>query len=115
MWKRRAIAGLLAGLLLGATPAFAFQEAPPPQASDSEPSDHITTPVMKLGTPNSPTDPKSENKGLKLFGYKVFPKLNFGLDVLYGEETQQSEQQPSQDTVEENDDVSVLGRIKRLF
>jgi len=115
MWTRRAIAGLLTGLLLGATPAFSFQETPLPQASDSEPSAEITTPAMLLGTPDSPADPKSERKGLKLFGYKVFPKLNFGLDVLYGEETQQSEQQPNPPTIEENDDVSVLGKIKRLF
>jgi len=115
MWKRRTIAGLLTGFLLGVTPAFAFQETPLPRTSDSEPSAQITTPAMKLGTPDSPADPKSDHKGLKLFGYKVFPKLNFGLDVLYGEETEQSEQQPSAPTIEEKDDVSVLGKIKRLF
>jgi hypothetical protein len=113
MWTRRAIAGLLTGLLLGAAPAFAFQETP--QTSDNEPIAEITTPPMKLGTPDSPADPKNDHKGLKLFGYKVFPKLNFGLDVLYGEETQQSEQQPNPPTLEEDDDVSVLGKIKRLF
>jgi hypothetical protein len=42
------------------------------------------------------------------------PKLNFGLDVLYGQDEQQLQfKGPS--TVEENGDVSVLGKVKRRF
>lgn len=116
MWTRRAMAGLVIGLLLGVTPALAFEEtAPPPTPGNNESASQISPPAMMLGTPNAPADPKTERKGLNVFGYNVFQKLNFGLDVLYSEKTQPLEQQQSSSSIEEKDDVSVLGRIKRLF
>lgn len=99
-------------------PALAFEETPLPPTPDSDvaaPKTQMAKP-MQLGTANAPTDPKSERKGgLNIFGYKVFPKLNFGLDVLYGQEQQQLELQQGTSTLEENGDVSVLGKVKRRF
>lgn len=120
MWKRRAIAGLMTGFLLGATPALAFEETPvaPAPGTDAGAAKAPMPPAMQLGTANAPADPaKGERKGgFNVFGYNVFPKLNFGLDVLYGQEQQKLDlQQQGSSTLEENGDVSVLGKVKRRF
>jgi hypothetical protein len=48
----------------------------------------------------------------------VLPKLNFGLDVLYGQDERQQQLQlggtQNLDSFEQND-VSVLGKVKRRF
>jgi hypothetical protein len=51
---------------------------------------------------------------VNVFGYNLFPKLDFGLDVLYGQDQQQLELQ-GPTTLEENGDVTVLGKVKRRF
>ena len=72
---------------------------------------------MQLGTPNAPIDSNGEREGgINVFGYNLFPKLNFGLDVLYGEDKQpQAEAKQSSSTIEESGDVGFFGRIKRRF
>ena len=112
-----ALAGLLAALSFGSTPAFAFEEtpAPPPaEAAQAAPEAH----ALQLGTPGGAlTAPKPDSGGLKLFGYTVLPKLNFGLDVLYGQDQQQLQLGGTDnlDSLDENGDVSVLGKVKRRF
>ena len=117
MRKLGAIAGVMAALLFGSGQALAFQETPvPPPAEDSEAASGA--PALQLGTPSSPqTVPEADRKGLKLFGYTVLPKLDFGLDVLYGQDQQQLQLggPDSLDTLDENGDVSVLGKVKRRF
>ncbi len=110
-----AIAGLMAALSLGSGPALAFQEekpAPPPEGAADVPQ----APAFKLGTPpGAEADAQADAKGgFKLFGYSVLPKLNFGLDVLYGDDQQQLQLQ-GPTTLEENGDVTVLGKVKRRF
>ena len=60
---------------------------------------------------------KPTSGGLNLFGYTVLPKLNFGLDVLYGQDEQQLQLGGTDDIdmLDENGDVSVLGKVKRRF
>jgi hypothetical protein len=116
-----AIAGLMAALFFGSSATLAFQEtpAPPPadlpQAGQTSPDAH----ALQLGTPNpAPSTPGAGKEGgLSLFGYTVLPKLNFGLDVLYGQDEQQMQLggQDNLDTLDENGDVSVLGKVKRRF
>ena len=110
-----AIAGLMAALSFGGAPAFAFQETPVPPATPSEAS-QAAPPVeaLQLGTPAGVAAPHEKQGGLNLFGYTVLPKLNFGLDVLYGQDQQQLELQ-GPTTLEENGDVTVLGKVKRRF
>jgi hypothetical protein len=116
-----AIAALLAALAFAGGEALAFQEMPaPPPAGESQNAPQQAAPQvdpLQVGTPGTAQpSPKSDQGGLKMFGYTVLPKLNFGLDVLYGKDEQQLQlgsQGPS--TLEENGDISVLGKVKRRF
>ena len=113
-----AIAGLMAALSFGAAPACAFQETPVPPAAPSEAPQAVpTAPAMQLGNPAGTVAPQEKQGGLNLFGWTVLPKLNFGLDVLYGQDQQQLQLGTSDSlgTLEENGDVSVLGKVKRRF
>jgi hypothetical protein len=119
MRRSIAIAGLMAVLSLGCWPAFAFQQEPPPPpdvATQATPQANAPA-TLQLGTPGtSVVDPKTENGGLKMFGYTVMPKLNFGLELLYGDGQQQLDLQQGGPTFEEeNRDVTVLGKVKRRF
>ena len=49
-----------------------------------------------------------------MFGYDLMPKLDFGLELLYGQNGQQMELQ-SLDTFEGAGDLTVLGKVKRRF
>jgi hypothetical protein len=115
MRRRAAIAGLAAALSFGSGQALAFQEekAPPPEEASEAAAPQ--TSALQLGTPGAAgTGAQADPKGLRLFGYTVLPKLDFGLDVLYGQDQQQLQLQgPS--TIDENGDVSVLGKVKRRF
>lgn len=110
-----AIAGLMTAISLGGGPALAFQETPaPPPAETTEGAPQAKAPALQLGNPGAAADPEAESEGVKMFGYSILPKLNFGLELLYGQEQQQLELQQGQ-TIEENGDVSVLGKVKRRF
>jgi hypothetical protein len=110
-----AIAGLMAVLSFGSGRALAFQETPAlPPADSPQAAPHA--PAPQLGTPaTTPVTPDTNRGGLKLFGYTVLPKLNFGLDVLYGQDDQQLQLQQGSTSLDENGDVSVLGKVKRRF
>jgi len=106
--------GVMATMLLGAGPALAFEEtneAPPavlqvvPDAKD---------PAMQLQTP-APTQARTtEKSGTKLFGFSILPKLDFGLELLYSE-PQAIDLQQGTPKDEGNDDLTVLGKVKRHF
>lgn len=108
-----AIAGLMAALTLTSAPALAFQETAAPPPADIPQATPPADP-LQLGTPGGVAAPQEDHGGLNLFGYTVLPKLNFGLDVLYGEDRQQLELQGPA-AIEENGDVTVLGKVKRRF
>ena len=113
-----AIAGLMVALCFGAAPAFAFQETPVPPATPGDaPQAAPIAPAMQLGTPAGTAAPTEKQGGLNLFGWTVLPKLNFGLDVLYGQDQQRLQlgNPDNLGTLEENGDVSVLGKVKRRF
>lgn len=112
-----AIAGLVAALSFGGGQALAFQETPAPPPADI-PQAEADSLALQLGTPNAAlAAPQAESGGLNLFGYTVLPKLNFGLDVLYGQDEQQLQLGGTDDldTLDENGDVTVLGKVKRRF
>jgi hypothetical protein len=108
-----AIACLLAALSFGSERTLAFQEEKPPSAEASAAAPQA--PALQLGTPaTAEGTAQTGSQGLKLFGYTVLPKLNFGLDVLYGQDEEQLQLQ-GPTTLEENGDVTVLGKVKRRF
>jgi hypothetical protein len=109
-------AGIVATLVLGAEPVLAFEETTeaPPGALQVAPD--AKDPAMQLQTPTpaQPPVPSTEKSGTKLFGFSLLPKLDFGLELLYGEPRAMGLEQggPSED---KNDDLTVLGKIKRQF
>ncbi len=125
MRRSLTIAGLLAAALtLGAAPAVAFQETPLPPPAEAQDAPRANAqampPAMKLGTPVDALQPEGEdNKGLFGFGLlpklNPFQKLNFGLDVLYGDNEQQSELPQASQKADESGDLSVVGKVKRRF
>jgi hypothetical protein len=118
MRRSFAIAGIAAALSLAASPALAFQEtsAPPPEANGAAPQ--ANAPALQLGTPGTAAPkPNADNKGgVKVFGYSILPKLNFGLELLYGQDQPQQQMDLQGPTFEdENPDVTVLGKVRRRF
>jgi hypothetical protein len=90
-------------------PAFAFQEISVPPAAPGEPP----PPALAIGNPAIPAE-APEHDEMEVFGYAM-PKLDFGLELLYGEEQQLELQGPPPPTLEGDSDISVLGKIKRRF
>jgi hypothetical protein len=108
---------VVATLVLGAGPVLAFEEtteAPPvvlqvaPDAKD---------PAMQLQSPApaQPPAPSTEKSGTKLFGFSLLPKLDFGLELLYSEPQAMDLQQGTPSSRDNNDDLTVLGKLKRQF
>ncbi len=105
------IAGLMA-LSLGSAPALAFQEMPEPPPADI-PGATPQPEALQLGTPGGDVATPQEG-GINVFGYTLLPKLDLGLDVMYGQDQQQLDLQ-GPTMLEENGDVTVLGKVKRRF
>jgi hypothetical protein len=115
MWRSFAIVGVMAALALGTGPALAFQETPPPPPGPTQGTPQANAPALQLGTPGAAAVDPQANKGVKVFGYTILPKLNFGLELLYGQEQQQMDLQQGSILEDENQDVTVLGKVKRRF
>jgi hypothetical protein len=110
------VIGLIAASL-STLPALAFQEMPEPPPADN-PSAPPQSDALQLGTPEGgPLSEQTQDGGLNLFGYTLLPKLNLGLDILYGQDQQPQQQLELQSpsTLDDNNDVTVLGRINRRF
>jgi hypothetical protein len=102
-------------LLGGAASALAFQQeqaAPIEEPSRLAPSDADAALTLGTAQGNAAAAGKQEAGGL--LGLGLWSKLNFGLDLLYSQEPNDLEQSNAA-VDEEQDDVSVLAKIKRLF
>jgi hypothetical protein len=106
-------AGVIAALSIGAAPAFAFQETPeaPPEVLQLAPE--AKDPAMQLQTPATGATQAPEKSGAKVFGFSILPKLDFGLELLYSEPQAADLQQVT--PPEDNEDLTVLGKVKRHF
>ena len=99
-----------AAILAASAPALAFQEmpeAPAPEVSYGSPEP--SAPSVALQGPGGIAQ-ASENNGFLNLG--ILPKLDIGLELLYGDEQQSAAQDPIAD---ETGDVTVLGKVKRRF
>ena len=116
MRKVALAAGVIAALLVGAGPARAFQETPeaPPEILSVTP-DPSKDPAMQMQTPAAaPTAAQpAEKSGAKVFGFNILPKMDFGLELLYSQ--QPMELQQATPLQEDNEDLTVLGKVKRHF
>src|SRR6478672_8336308 len=107
-------AGVIGFLLLGAGSALAFEETreAPPAVSPVVPD--AKAPAMQLQTaPAQAPAPTTEKSGAKVFGFSILPKLDFGLELLYSEPQAMDLQQGT--TTDDNEDLTVLGKVKRHF
>ena len=116
MRKVALAAGVIAALLVGAGPALAFQETPeaPPEILSITP-DPGKDPAMQMQTPaTAPAGAQhAEKSGAKVFGFNILPKMDFGLELLYSQ--QPMELQQATPLQEDNEDLTVLGKVKRHF
>ena len=109
---RLRLLGGAAALILISTAAYAFQEqqATTPRQSEKQP-------VQPAGAPLSPdAAPASKGTPVRIPGLGtlgVIPKMDFGLELLYGAADQQGKRPDASKT--EQDDVLVGGRIKHKF
>ena len=116
MRKVALAAGVIAALLVGAGPALAFQETPeaPPEIPSITP-DPSKDPAMQMQTPaTAPAAAQpAEKSGAKVFGFNILPTMDFGLELLYSQ--QPMELQQATPLQEDNEDLTVLGKVKRHF
>ena len=116
MRKVALAAGVIAALLVGAGPAFTFQETPeaPPEILSVTP-DPSKDPAMQMQTPaTAPAAAQPADKGgAEVFGFNILPKMDFGLELLYSQ--QPKELQQATPLSEDNEDLTVLGKVKRHF
>lgn len=111
--------GALAAFVLLSQPAFSFQETPavPPSASNGQPptqapspgeeAPSFAIPEGELGDAGSGTEVRIP--GLGSLG--VIPKLDFGLELLYGAaESEVVEEDPLGD-----DELTIRGSVKHKF
>lgn len=113
------LSGVLAAWAISSAPAYAFQETqvtPEPSISMNG-ADSVTFDLQ--ATDPKATDEKSEKKlQLQEDGtLNVLPKLNFGLDVMYGSPDDNgpiAHAAPVQE-YESSDGVRILGTLKRRF
>ncbi len=115
-----AIAGMmLAAFLDAAGPALAFEEIPEAPTADPLQVAPDNSPALDLQTPSTVAPPApeiAERSGAKVFGMNLLPKLDFGLELMYGEDERLEMQQgASGGVIDDNGDVTVLGKFKRHF
>jgi hypothetical protein len=111
MMMRLKLIGLTAALAIVSTAAFAFQEQQ--QAAPATQSEQAAQPNVAPVAPDAP--PTSKGMPVRIPGLGtlgMIPKMDFGLELLYGAAEQAKRSDPSKP---ENDDVLVGGRIKHKF
>ena len=114
------LAGLVAAMLAAglAMPAVAFQETKVAPAEKAQPSAPLTPqlqlpegkPGIQLSTPEGGKGTEVRIPGLGKLG--VLPKLDFGLDILYGASDDRRQLPGAQGN---SDEVTVRGSLKHKF
>ena len=122
MRRAYAIAGvMMAALLVAAPPAMAFEELPEAPTPDPLQVAPDNSPALDLQTPSTAAPVPSEaaeKSGAKVFGLNLLPKLDFGLELMYGEDHRLDMQQQgasSGASPYDNGEVTVLGKFKHQF
>ena len=106
--------GIAVLLAAASTAAYAFQEQQAPAATQAEPNQAAPAAAAVPLTPNVEAPAKGTPvriPGLGTLG--VIPKMDFGLELLYGAAETNKRADPTKP--DNNDDVLVGGRIKHKF
>ena len=113
------VAGLALGLAMYAAPcAYAFQQQDGAAAPAEAKAPAEATPNKPLGLSDE-TAPKAETgteiriPGLGKLG--VLPKMDFGLELLYGAADQKQPEGPPEGTPNPEDDLTIRGTVKHRF
>ena len=96
-----------AGIGVGGTTDVLPEAAPGIGCVRSAPAAEAT------GNLKQDTAQPTEKRGAKLFGFNILPRLDFGLELLYSQ--QPIELQQATPLPEDNEDLTVLGKVKRRF
>lgn len=115
---RLGLIALLCGVVAGATAAAAFQEQQgaaspaPQQQGTAKPADKPAVDFSTTGVAKSPAGTEVRIPGLGKLG--VLPKMDFGLELLYGAagESRAPEARPE---TGEDDDLRIRGTVKHRF
>lgn len=107
MRQARALLGIV--LLAAAGPASAFETVPVPSAESDAGGKRAPPPAGPATQLQGQQDTRSSS-GTKRRGWGLAPKLDFGLELMYGARQQET---PAIETPD--DDVMVLGTVKRRF
>ena len=104
---------LVAAAALASSAAYAFQEQKAPAPAAETPGASVSVPAAPLAADSLPAAKGTPVRipGLGTLG--VIPKMDFGLELLYGAADQGSKRPDPGKT--EQDDVLVGGRIKHTF
>jgi hypothetical protein len=103
------LCSLWAATIAASAPASAFQKQPEaPAAEVSYGTPEPSAPSAALQSPGSSA--QASKKGLLNLG--ILPKLDIGLELLYGNSQEAQAWDPMAD---ESGDVTVLGKVKRRF
>jgi hypothetical protein len=113
-----AAGGLAAVLAAGVcSDAQAFTETAPSAPSQTAPAQQLQAPGADKGLPlTNPGDSKPGGTELRIPGIGslgVVPKLDFGLDLLYGAGSDPVQEQRPQDN--QNQDMTIKGTIRHRF
>lgn len=116
---RQTAGWMVVGAVLVCTPAFAFTETQvgkgAPSAAPAQSTPAPAQSGVQLGTPD---DASKDQKGTEvripgLGKLGVLPKLDFGLDILYGASDDKRREEPPQSG--RSEDMTVHGTIKHKF
>ena len=109
------IAGLVAALALGAgTSVFALEEQKAPVAPQTPGAEQPSAAVQDVA-PAAKTETGTEIRIPGLGKLGTLPKMDFGLELLYGASEGKPVQDPAPDDTADPSDLTVRGSIKHRF
>lgn len=118
------VAGCFAAWVLVPASVNAFEQQAPSELAQPSPSgmpaEKAQPGVKSLSSDVKGSDPSSKEskKGFKIpgFGNLAVPKMNFGLDLMYGNQPKDdSALEFTNDPLIEKNDMTIMGKVKRRF
>ena len=115
MWINRVIMVLAVALLMGSGAAFAFKEVAPPKDQVQSDKTGDKGKSVELDVPVSSIKPSKKKEGIELVipgigKLGTLPKLDFGLELLYGASEDKEEEEEF-----DSDGVTIKGSVKHKF